>query len=51
MVLIANIFSSYWSQIHGISDSFRNDFLNFNDMGTGNRIKNPIVLLIQKVEV
>ena len=47
---IANVLSSYWSYIHGISDSFRNDFLNFNEMRTENRTENPIVPLIKKVE-
>ena len=32
------------------SDSFKNDFLNFNEMRTENRTENPIVPLIKKVE-
>ena len=44
----ANTFSSYWSGIHGISDIFRNDFLNFDEMRTENRAENPIVLLIKR---
>ena len=50
MMLIANIFSSYWSEIHAISDSFRNDFLIFNEMRTENRTENPIVQMIKKME-
>ena len=47
---IANVLSSYWSYIHGISDSFRNDFLNFNEMRTENRTEYSIISLIEKVE-
>ena len=48
---IANTFSSYWSHIQGISDSFRDDFLNFSEMKTENRTENTIVPLIKKVEL
>ena len=40
---IANIFSSYWSYIHGISGSRRNDFLNLNELRTEHRTENPII--------
>ena len=40
---IANIFSSYWSCIHGISERQRNDFLNLNEMRTEHRTENPII--------
>ena len=33
-----------------MSDSFTNDFLNFNEMRTENRTENTIVPLIKKVE-
>ena len=47
---IANIFSSHWSKIQGISDSFKIDFLNFNEMRTESRTENPIIPLIKKME-
>ena len=37
---VANIFSFYWSCIHGISESQRNDFLNLNEMVTKHRTEN-----------
>ena len=35
-------FSSYWLQIHIISESYRNDFLNLNKMRTWHRKENPM---------
>ena len=40
---IANIFSSYWSYIHGISESQKNSFLNLNEMMEEHRTKNPMI--------
>ena len=34
MIPKANIFSSHWPEIHGISESYRNDFQNFNKKRT-----------------
>ena len=39
---IANIFSSYCSYIHGISESQRNDLLNLNEIRTEHIIENPV---------
>ena len=39
---IANIFSSYWSYIHRISEKCRNNFVNLNEMITEHRRENPI---------
>ena len=47
---ITTISSSYWSKIHEISDSIRNDFLIFNEIKTENRTENPIVPMLKKVE-
>ena len=45
---IANIFSSYWSYIHGISESQRNDFLNLNEMRTEHWTENPIIYWLKR---
>ena len=45
---IANIFSSYWSYIHGISEIQRNDFLNLNEMRTEHRTENPIIYWLKR---
>ena len=39
---IVDIFSSYWSYLHRISESYRNDFMNLNEMRTDYRRGNPI---------
>ena len=39
---IVDIFSSYWSYLHRISESYRNDFMNLNEMRTDYRRENPI---------
>ena len=39
---IGNIFSSYWSNIYRISEIYRNDFLNLNEMRTEHKRENPI---------
>ena len=43
MIPVANIFSSYWSYINGISESQRNNFLNLNEFRTEHRTENPII--------
>ena len=43
VMLIANIFSSYWSYTHGISESQKNDFINLNEMKTEYITENPII--------
>ena len=45
---MANIFSSYWSCIHGISESQRNDFLNLNEMRAEHRTENPIIYWLKR---
>ena len=47
---IANILSSYWSQVHAIAEIgfLMNDFLNFNEMRTEHRTENPIDPLIKR---
>ena len=40
---IANIFSSYWSYIHGISESQKNSFLNLNETMAEHRTENPMI--------
>ena len=42
---IANIFSSYWSYIQRISESYRNDFLNLNEMRTEHTRENAVLSL------
>ena len=45
---IANIFSSYWSYIHGISESQKNNFINLNEMRTEHRTENPIIYWLKR---
>ena len=45
---IANIFSSYWLYIHGISESQKNDFINLNEMRTEHRTENPIIYWLKR---
>ena len=40
---IANMFSSYWSYTNGISESYRNGFVNLNEMRTEHRTDIPII--------
>ena len=45
---IANIFSSYWSYIYGISESQKNAFINLNEMRTEHRTENPIIYWLKR---
>ena len=45
---IANIFSSYWSYIYIISESYRNNFLNLNEIRTEMQKRKSNRLLIKK---
>ena len=48
VIPIANIFSSYWSCVNGISESQRNDFLDFNEMRTEHRTENRIMYWLKR---
>ena len=39
---ILNLLSLYWLWTHGISESYRNGFLNLNEMRTEHRAEIPI---------
>ena len=45
---ISNICSSYWSYIHRISKSQKNDFLNLNEMRTEQRTENLIIYWLKR---
>ena len=48
VMLVGNIFSKYWSYIHGVAESHRNDFSNFNEIRTEHRAENRIIYWLKR---